>query len=258
MANFLDTRISEKRFYAIPTQAFTSDGGSDGSVEVVNTYCFKVGQIVTIASNVQAPSRFKVKAVLSDRILKVGPIDAPIYKFSDMTAYTTADTAMIELVDDSINNSSSASNKRPVINLDEIRRQVYEEEPTIALRTHNVDWLGRSYSASNPVPVAFTGDVNVSINEVTTPKITHIPVPSANTEVNYTLTTLTKRFRLRVQDDDSKLQLAFAVTESATNYWTVNRGSYYEDNNIDASGGITLYFQCNKANQTVHIQYWEE
>lgn len=165
MADFKDTRVSEKRFYAIPPQVLTADGTSDGTITIGNTYGFKVGQIVTLVSNVVPPVRLKVKAVNSETEIKVGPLDKPVYKFSDVSNLLVIDNAMIELVDDSINNGSQASNRRPVIDLNEIQRQVYEEEPTVALRTHAVDWLGRSYDASNPMPVKLS-DGNIDIGTV--------------------------------------------------------------------------------------------
>lgn len=156
MADFKDTRVSEKRFYAIPAQALTADGASDGTIKVANTYCWKVGQIITCVSAVSSPRRLKIKAVLSETDIKVGDIDKPIYKFTDVSDLLVADNAMIELHDD--NNG----NKRPTIDLTEIRRQIYEEEPTLALRSHLVDWLGRSYSTANPIPVQLSdGDINI-------------------------------------------------------------------------------------------------
>lgn len=162
MANFTDPRVTEKRFLAIPPQVFTADGTSDGTITIDSTYCFKVGQVVTVVSSAVVPQRLKVKAVLSETELKVGPIDKPIFKFSDVSNLLVADTAMIELIDDSINSGSQASNKRPVIDLHEIYRQVYEEEPTVAIRSHMVDWLGRSYDVTNPMPVRLSdGDLNI-------------------------------------------------------------------------------------------------
>lgn len=162
MADFKDTRVSEKRFYAIPTQALIADGTSDGVITVASTYCWKVGQTLTAVSTAIAPQRYKVKAVISETEIKVGAIDTPIYKFSDVSNLLVADTAMIELIDDSINNGSQASNRRQTIHLDEIRRAVYEEEPTVALRSHLVDWLGRSYATENPLPVQLSdGDINI-------------------------------------------------------------------------------------------------
>lgn len=147
MANFKDTRVSEKRFYAIPEQALTADGTTDGTITVASTYCWKVGQTLICQSSAVEPRQLKIKAILSDTIIKVGDLNTPIFKFVDVSELLVADGATISLADD--NNG----NRRPVIDLNEIRRQVYEEEPTVALRVHQVDWLGRSFSRENPVPV---------------------------------------------------------------------------------------------------------
>ncbi len=255
MANCDETRLSEKRFYAILPQAFTADGTSDGIITVADTYCWKVGQIVTVVSSASPPRRLKIKAVLSETIIKVGDIKTPIYKFIDVSDLLVADSAMIELIDDSINSGSQASNRRPTIDLHEIQRQVYEEEPTIALRSHLVDFLGRSYCPDNRLPV----DANVTITDLnaTLPKIVNIPVPLSGTEVSHTFTTATKRFRFRVRDSAAKAQIAYVATESSTNFWTVNRGSIYEVKNVDLTGTVTIYFQLNKADETVEIVFWE-
>lgn len=166
MAKCDETRIAEKRFYAIPPQALIADGLADGTITVDSTYCWKVGQIITCVSNTVTFRRLKIKAVLSENIIKVGDVNTPIYKFSDVSDLLVADTAMIELVDDAIHTGSHASNRRPVIDHLELFRAVYEEEPTIALRSHMVDWLGRSYCEDNPFPVNATvsvGDVNVQL-----------------------------------------------------------------------------------------------
>jgi hypothetical protein len=39
---------------------------------------------------------------------------------------------------------------------DEIIKAVYQRDPTVAIRTFNVDFFGNGYSNSNPLPVAFT------------------------------------------------------------------------------------------------------
>lgn len=162
MAKCDETRIAEKRFYAIPPQALTADGLADGTITVDSTYCWKVGQIITCVSSTVTFRRLKIKAVLSENIIKVGEIDTPIYKFSDVSDLLVADTAMIELVDDAIQTGSTASNRRPVFDYHEMMRAVYEEEPTIALRSHLVDWLGRSYCTENPIPVQLSdGSINI-------------------------------------------------------------------------------------------------
>ena len=162
MANYDETRLSEKRFYAIPPQALTADGLADGTITIASTYSWKVGQIISCVSSTATPRRLKIKAIISETIMKVGDMNTPIYKFSNVSDLKVADTAMIELIDDAIQNGSNASNRRPVIDLHEIWRQVYEEEPTVAVRSHSVDWLGRSYSVENPMPVQLSdGSINI-------------------------------------------------------------------------------------------------
>lgn len=155
-----ETRISEKRYYTIAPQPLTVDGTSNGVIEVASTFCWKVGMCVTVVSNTVAPRKVKIKAVLSETEIMIGDVNTPIYKGQDVSDLLVADSAMIGLPEDHENN------KRPVIHLNEIYRQVYEEEPTVAIRSHLVDWLGRSYCKDNPLPVDATvsvGDVNVQL-----------------------------------------------------------------------------------------------
>jgi len=276
MAKCDETRITEKRYYAISPQLFTADGLTDGTITVADTFCWKVGMCVTLVSDTVAPYKVKIKAILSETIIKVGEVNTPIYKGLDVSALIVADNAMIGLPDDHHNN------KRPTIDLYEIWRQVYEEEPTVAVRSHLVDWLGRSYCAENPLPVDATivvppggQDVNVrdengdpftTLNPlpvevagtlVSVPKAIRISVPLANTEYSYTFTTATRRFKFRVEAGGAKARIAWATGDTATDYWDVSAGSYYEDQDLDLTAGVTIYYRLTKSNQTVQIQYWE-
>lgn len=153
MADFIVPRITEKRYYAIPPQSFTADGTVDGVVTILNTYSFKVGQLVILKSNTQN-LKVKIQKVISETQLIVINIDQAVTTKSklDISMFLVADTATIELLED----------KRPVIDLHEIQRQVYEEEPTVALRSHSVDWLGRPYDKTNPLPVQLSdGSINI-------------------------------------------------------------------------------------------------
>ena len=145
MSDFNFPHITEKRYLEISPKSFTADGTTLGLLTISSTYRFKVGQSVVVKSDTQPSIKVKIQRVISDTQLVVIDLSESVVtrKKIDMSMYLVVDTATIELLED----------KRPVIDLHEIQRQVYEEEPTIALRTHNVDWLGRSYSPSNPVPV---------------------------------------------------------------------------------------------------------
>jgi hypothetical protein len=135
----------------------TANGDADGLITVASTYRIKVGQILTFKSSSVSVKLAKVKRVISStQFIVIDPKDSvtTVNKLN-MSMLLTADTATVELTQD----------KRPVIELLEIQRQVYEEEPTVALRSHLVDWLGRSYDKTNPVPVELS-DGSISIGTV--------------------------------------------------------------------------------------------
>jgi hypothetical protein len=157
VADFGLPHITEKRYLALAPMLLTANGSSDGTITVASTYRIKVGQTLKFKSSSVAIRLAKVKRVIStSQFIVIDPKDsvATLNKL-DMSDLLTADTATVELAQD----------KRPVIELLEIQRQTYEEEPTVAMRTHAVDWLGRSYSKSNPVPVELS-DGSISIGTV--------------------------------------------------------------------------------------------
>jgi hypothetical protein len=157
MADFGLPHITEKRYLALAPMVLTANGSADGLITVASTYRIKVGQVLTFKSSSVSIRLAKVKRVISTtQFVVIDPKD-PVTTLNklDMSDILTADTATVELTQD----------KRPVIELLEIQRQTYEEEPTVAMRTHVVDWLGRSYSKSNPVPVELS-DGSISIGTV--------------------------------------------------------------------------------------------
>ena len=86
-----------------------------------------------------------------------------------------------------------------------------------------------------------------------TPTIYNVSAPAAGTEVSQALTAGTKAFIIRVRGP-ANLQLAFVSTESSTNFITVAKGSAYSQDGLNFSG--TLFFQTDKASQTVEILEW--
>lgn len=145
MSDFTSPRITEKKYLTIPPTPLTVDGTVDGVITIADTYCFKVGQQV-LFKNGPTFLKAKVKRVISKTQLIVINTSDPVTTSNklDMSSFPAGST--IELQEE----------KRPVIDLLEIQRQVYEEEPTVALRTHNVDHLGRSYGDDNPVPISLS------------------------------------------------------------------------------------------------------
>jgi hypothetical protein len=157
MANFNLPQITEKRYFSQQPQLLTLNGDTDGLITVASTYRIKVGQLLVFKSNLTATKIVKVQRVISETQFVVIDVKESITTKNklDMSMFLTADTATVEMSED----------RRPVIDLLEIQRQVYEEEPTVALRSHLVDWLGRSYDKSNPVPVELS-DGSISIGTV--------------------------------------------------------------------------------------------
>jgi hypothetical protein len=147
----------EKRFAAISLQPFIANGTSSGVITVVDASFFKVKQEVIVQANTLPNlDSIEVKEVISATQLRVGPkgtsIVGPASQI-DLSLYTTALSAGI----------FSNEQKRPIIKEEEFNRAVYEEEPTVAIRSFLVDKLGRGYNDDNPLPV----NASVSIGDIT-------------------------------------------------------------------------------------------
>jgi hypothetical protein len=155
----------EKAWAAVPPQLFTADGTTLGVVTVANTSGFKVKQLVTIANG--APStlsvQVQVRRVLSSTQLIVGPNPATLQppfkqegasllsKRYDISAFTVAAGAYIY----------AGELPKVIIPIPDVVAAVYDQEPTVAIRTTGVDQFGNYYSDTNPLPVAFDGTVEI-------------------------------------------------------------------------------------------------
>jgi hypothetical protein len=286
---------TEKLYLEIEPLALIQDGTNLGVVAVNGACLFKVGQKITLESSTQGKKRFKVNRVTSSTTLEVGPIDGEIRERSDISAFTVADSANIHMHEQ----------PRPVIELNRIRRIIYEEEPVMAHRNILVDKCGQFYTTQNPMPVQLSdgsidigtvnaelevqlshidnypdvGDVadsvqvgdgveilqinpdgSINVNTASPrriPKVFNIPVTSANTEENFAFPLGTNKFAIRSRDSKAKIKVAYEAGKSGTEYWTVNRGSIYEEFDMDLSDGVTVYFQTSTANTVVEILVWE-
>ena len=98
-----------------------------------------------------------------------------------------------------------------------------------------------------------TSTFRTSAAAATSPTIYNVSAPVAGTEVSQALSSGTKSFTIKVRGP-ANLQLAFISTESSTKFITVARGSAYSQDNLNFSG--TLFFQTDKASQTVEILEW--
>jgi len=143
----------EKRFSAVTPQALTANGTAEGKITVADTRLFKVKQKVFLQSSTQQPrDGLEVKKIINRTEMVVGPEKSAIHITSDVSDFLVTDTATV------------AANEqfRPIIPSEEFNRAVYEEEPTVAIRSMLVDKEGNDYRTENPLPVELSnGSVNI-------------------------------------------------------------------------------------------------
>src|ERR1700677_320158 len=148
----------EKRFYAVPPQAFTADGTTDGVITIAANACilFKVKQKVILTASGLPNLALEIKEIDNEENIQVGPFaqklgvpgaNTGITARTDISAYTLALGAII----------FADEEKRPTIDNIEIVRATYEEEPTCATRSIMVDPCGDLITTENPFSVAIEG-----------------------------------------------------------------------------------------------------
>jgi hypothetical protein len=98
------------------------------------------------------------------------------------------------------------------------------------------------------------GSINVNVNPATTPLIANSVAILVNTEYSYAFPANTKRFNVRARGN-AKLQIAFTSGQSGSLFKTIFPGSIYEEIDVKLTG-ITIYFQSNKAGETIEITSW--
>lgn len=144
--------MREKRWEQVALIYFAVDGNSLGKIEISSTYNFKVKQIIYIKSDSQPPKELEVKYIPNSTTLFVGPKGGSIDSRENISSYLVADNAFIAA---NLQNRSSVPEEQ-------IPRNVYEEEPTVAIRTFPVDKFGNGYTIDNPMPVQLSdGSINV-------------------------------------------------------------------------------------------------
>lgn len=144
----------EQKLAAVPPQAFTANGTSEGVVTVASTAGFYIKQFVNLQSNTIPSAGFQVKKILSHTQFVIGPPDnslkAPL-KPIDISTYTVADSATI----------SAPEQNNFQIKPDDHYATVFMPAPVMADRVIEVDPYGNPYGADNPLPVQFEGSISI-------------------------------------------------------------------------------------------------
>lgn len=172
----------ERNWAGVPAQLLTSNGGIYGQVSVPSTVGIKVKQKVKVGSNTQETRDLEVKRVLNETDLLLGPIGPSMTgpdSYVDLTLFLTATNAYLLVPE----------GPRNAIIPDAFWRAVYEEEPTVAIRTFSVDHLGRRYTEANPLPVQLSnGSIDIgTVNAQLEMFITHRDNDPDNGDVHSSL-----------------------------------------------------------------------
>jgi len=290
----LSAQITEKRLLAVPPQALTVDGTTGGVVVIAESAFFRVGQDVILKSGNPAVSdlHLRIKRVINNSAIYLGDREKGIGHRVDVSAFTVADGATIE----------SIEQKRPPVPEQEVERLTYEEEPVIARRVILVDKYGQKYETDNPLPVQLSdgsidigtvnaelevqlshqdnvpdagdiadsvqvgdgteileinpdGSINVSFVGKKTPTIFSVAAASANTEYSLSIPSTTKKYRFRNRGN-ARVQYSFVSGASGTNYITVKPGNIEIEENLQLDSNLTIYFQTPKSGQEIEVLLW--
>jgi hypothetical protein len=131
-------------------------------VTVADTAGIKVKQDATLSKPGQETQTFEVKKVFNRTELLLGIADKGQSAISGITQFNGGTLTISEQTRNKLGDSP-------------IARAVYEEEPTIAIRTVMVDQYGEKYSDTNRLPVAIDGNINIGTVEAeVVVKLTHL------------------------------------------------------------------------------------
>lgn len=290
----LSAQITEKRLLAVPPQSLTADGTANGIVVIAESAFFRVGQDVILKSTNPGVDDLylRIKRVVNNSAIYLGDKDKGIGHRVDVSAFTIADGATIEAIEQ----------KRPPVPEQEVERLTYEEEPVIARRVILVDKYGQKYEMDNPLPVQLSdgsieigtvnaelevqlshrddwpdagdvhdsvrigdgqdlleinpdGSINVSFAGKKTPTIFSVPAATASTEYSITIPQATKKYRFRNRGN-ARVQYSFVSGSSGSNYITVKPGNIEVEENLQLDSNLTIYFQTPKSGQEIEVLLW--
>jgi len=243
----------EKYWAQVPAVPFTANGKDNGEITVDGACRFKVGQIVVISSTSQSDLRVKIKRIPSYNIIIVGPSEGKdkgnIRARIDVSNYLLTDIATIR----------AEEQNRPSIPKKDMDQATFEEEPTLAWRSHLVDKCGESYTDTNRFPVDANFSANIDLKNPNAEGLFVKNIPTKGTEASFTFPNKTAFYQIRVRNNKDVLKIGLN-TGDITNgdYWTLDFGNTYSPEvQNDFPDSYTLYFESKHKNDVdVEIRYW--
>lgn len=134
----------EKHWPKVGPLSFTANGTNEGEIKLADTCGLFVKQQIILKSDTTERTDLEIKRVLDDKTIKVGRRGHKIDDFTDITAFTTADNAVIW--------APEQSKRR--IPPEDIEQARWMREPINADRTADIDCYGDIYTRKNPKPVS--------------------------------------------------------------------------------------------------------
>lgn len=233
----------EKKWSAFGPTAITADGTTEGQIFIPDTCGLYVKQKVRLISDTSQIVNLEIKRVRSSTEIVVGPSGQNINTCSDVSSMLVADNATLRADEQAMNHIPPA----------DIQQAIYEREPIVAERNILVDCYGDFYTRDNPLPV----DANVTTNSYSNPEIVNFAVVDKDTEESFTFPAGTRRAMIKVRTPrrGNTLQYSWILNESGTNFISVESGNR-EIFEASFTAARTIYFQTQKNNSVVEIQYW--
>lgn len=237
----------------------TQNGSEDGLVTVSDVLYFKVKQKVVIASATQPDYLLEVKRVHSLTQLTVGPIkdkgvSTPKHNLkskADISNYLIIDGATIR----------AAEQPKSVPTPEDIIKAVYEQEPTLAIRTFLVDKIGKGYDVDNPLPVSASfGDITVEIANPSAGQILNIPVATNLTETAIVLPNDTSKFSVEIRKSIDSFRIALTPGgTSGSAYKLIELGGSFESPILNVPDGYTIYVASERRNNVIfEVTTWKD
>jgi hypothetical protein len=254
--------IRERSWPAVILTPITVSGDK---IIVSDTSGLHPKQQITINAAGQEELQLEIKRILSETAIQVGPSS----KFGNDPASVRKGSSIREITNVPLAYSggtlAAGEQGRTSISSEAIFSAIYAEEPTVALRTVNVDYWGRYIDSvlGNDGLRRLAVDADVTLDNVDvdidwpkTPVIINVPVAAPATETAIVLPANMQRFSIKVRDGVAAFQIAFIAGQSGTNFVKVSRGAVWNSGEVDTPTPFSVYVQVDKAPAVIEVMAW--